>query len=103
MYTLSLHDALPIYGSNPVASPANSAGCPAGQYVAGESIQLSGAVPDSGWQISGWTGTADDTSTASTNSLTMPANAHAAEVNYIKILPAATAPPPTSASPLATP
>jgi uncharacterized repeat protein (TIGR02543 family) len=69
-------------GSNPVASPANSIGCPAGQYVAGASINLSGATPDTGWQISSWTGTNNNTSTASTNTATMPASAHSASVNY---------------------
>jgi hypothetical protein len=69
-------------GSDPVALPANSSGCSAGTYVAGENISLSGAVPDSGWQISGWTGTDLDTSTESTNTVTMPASAHAAGVIY---------------------
>jgi hypothetical protein len=69
-------------GSNPVASPTNSSGCPAGQYLAGASIALSGAAPASGWQISGWTGTTNNASTASTNTVTMPASAHTANVNY---------------------
>jgi len=69
-------------GSDPVASPANSAGCDTGQYVAGEAISLSGAVPASGWEISGWTGTDNDASTAAANSLTMPANAHSVGVTY---------------------
>jgi len=69
-------------GSDPVASPANSTGCSAGEYVAGETVNLSGAVPDKGWQISGWTCTDNDASTASTNSLTMPASNHAASVIY---------------------
>jgi uncharacterized repeat protein (TIGR02543 family) len=72
-------------GSSPTASPANSTGCPAGQYVAGQSISLSGAVPDTGWQIANWAGTADDASTASTNALTMPASAHTAGVTYAQI------------------
>ncbi|NMC13866.1 MAG: hypothetical protein GYA34_13410, partial [Chloroflexi bacterium] len=74
-------------GSNPSASPANSEGCPAGKYVAGASIALSGAAPASGWQISGWTGTNDDSSTASTNTVTMPASAHTASVIYTEIPP----------------
>ena len=69
-------------GSDPVASPANSPGCAAGQYVAGASITLSGAAPASGWQISSWTGTANDASTTVNNTLTMPASAHTASVNY---------------------
>ena len=74
-------------GTDPVASPANSIGCPAGEYVKGESISLSDAVPDTGWQISGWTGTIDDSSTASTNTVTMPANMHAVSVVYTEISP----------------
>ena len=70
-------------GADPVATPTNSSGCAVGQYTAGESINLSEAVPSSGYQIGGWTGTADDSSTANTNSLTMPAAAHTAKVNYI--------------------
>jgi hypothetical protein len=69
-------------GSDPVASLANSAGCPTGEYVEGAVIGLIGAVPDAGWWIDGWTGTDDDSSTASTNALTMPAGAHSVDVNY---------------------
>lgn len=39
-------------------------------------------MPATGWQIGSWTGTANDGSTASTNSLTMPAAVHSAAVNY---------------------
>jgi hypothetical protein len=69
-------------GSNPVASPANSTGCSAGQYVAGANINLSGATPSTGWQIAGWTGTNNNASTASTNTVTMPSGAHTASVTY---------------------
>ena len=79
-YTLSIgHTG---NGSNPTASPTNSTGCSTGEYAAGENISLSGAAPDTGWEISGWTGTDDDASTASTNSLTMPASDHTASVDY---------------------
>ncbi|MBK7452260.1 MAG: InlB B-repeat-containing protein [Anaerolineales bacterium] len=76
-------------GTDPVATPANSTGCAAGQYLTAASISLSGAVPTSGWQISTWTGTNNDTSTANTNTITMPAQAHSASVNYtlIKVTP----------------
>ena len=70
-------------GSNPTASPANSTGCSAGQYLAGATINLSGAVADSGWHIASWTGTTNNSSTASTNAVTMPASAHTAGVNYL--------------------
>ena len=69
-------------GSDPVPTPANSTGCTAGQFVAGESITLA-ATPDSGWAIDSWTGTDG----SSLNTLTMPASAHAASVIYTEIPP----------------
>jgi lysophospholipase L1-like esterase len=75
-------------GSDPVAEPTHSTGCSVGEYLAGEYIELSGAVPEAGWQIDSWTGTADDTSTASSNAVTMPADAHSVAVNYAEIPPA---------------
>jgi uncharacterized repeat protein (TIGR02543 family) len=79
-YSLTLsHTGL---GNNPIASPVNSAGCQTGQYVANTSINLSGATPDTGWQIASWTGTNRDTSTDSTNIVIMPASTHIASVNY---------------------
>ncbi|KPK03064.1 MAG: hypothetical protein AMJ56_20175 [Anaerolineae bacterium SG8_19] len=71
-------------GSDPVASPANSTGCPAGKYRPGESISLSGAVASTGWHIVSWTGTDNDGSTASTNSLTMPNSSRTVAVNYLQ-------------------
>ena len=73
-------------GSDPVASPANSTGCATGSYVAGEIIQLSGAAPETGWQITGWTGTTNDVSMAAANTVTMPAADHAASVTYTESL-----------------
>ena len=75
-------------GSDPVASPGNSAGCSLGEYTAKQEITLSGAVPASGWQISGWDVTLNNDSTANTNSLVMPAGAHTASVIYTEIPPA---------------
>ena len=73
-------------GSTPVASPTKSAECTTnGQFVAGQAISLSGAAPDAGWQIGGWTGTASNASMANTNSLTMPANAQSVAVNYGRV------------------
>ena len=69
-------------GSDPVAAPTNSTGCPAGRYVEGETIALSGAIPDPGWRIGGWIGTSADGSTTDTNSLIMPASAHAVSAIY---------------------
>lgn len=73
-------------GTDPVADLANSTGCPTGEYVAGETINLSGAAPGLGWGIAGWYGTDDDESTADTNTVTMPAGAHAAGANYLRLL-----------------
>jgi hypothetical protein len=72
-------------GSDPVATPVKSAACAAnGQYVAGESIALSGAVPAANYQIGSWTGTSNNSSTAATNTLTMPAAVHSASVVYVQ-------------------
>ena len=89
VYALPLCYALTLshtgQGSDPVATPAKSIACATdGQYVASESIALSGATPDTGWRIGSWTGAADNNSTANTNSLTMPASAHTASVNYVQ-------------------
>ncbi|MEZ4518207.1 MAG: hypothetical protein R3C44_15760 [Chloroflexota bacterium] len=71
------------WGTDPVATPVKSDDCDAdGRYVAGEVIQLSGAVPNNDWVISGWSGTDDDAATAASNQLTMPAASHAAAVHY---------------------
>jgi uncharacterized repeat protein (TIGR02543 family) len=73
-------------GSNATANPAKSTACSTnGQYVSGAAITLSGASPSAGWQIGSWTGTANDSSTASTNSLTMPASTRTVSVNYTQI------------------
>jgi hypothetical protein len=72
-------------GAVPVASPANSPGCSAGEYLPGEMIDLSGADPAPDWAVLGWTGTDDDSSTDSNNRLTMPAFDHTATVNYFRI------------------
>src|SRR5581483_11455165 len=71
-------------GSDPAATPANSSGCAAGQYIAGESIQLT-ASPSSGWSVAGWSGTNNDSSTTASNSVTMPAAARTVSVTYTQI------------------
>src|SRR5581483_800813 len=73
-------------GSDPVATPANSSGCAAGQYIAGESIQLT-ASPSGGWSVAGWSGTNNDASTSAANSVTMPAAARTVSVTYTQIPP----------------
>jgi subtilisin family serine protease len=70
-------------GGDPVASPANSPGCPAGQYKYGESLQLT-AAPARGWRVGGWTHTAADTSHRPVNSLTMPPNDQSVSVSYLE-------------------
>jgi hypothetical protein len=70
------------HGADPVASPGSSGGCDAGQYVEGANINLSGAAPEAGWQIGGWSGTTDDSSVAGTNMVVMPAGAHTVSIIY---------------------
>jgi hypothetical protein len=55
--------------------------------VEGATINLSAAVPQAGWRIVSWTGTNNNNSTAATNTVSMPANAHTAKVNYLQITP----------------
>ncbi len=68
-------------GSVPIATPAASTGCPTGEYVAGALIHLT-AAPDEGWQVVGWIGSDDDSSQATTNFVTMPADVHTVTVQY---------------------
>ena len=68
-------------GSDPLATPANSPTCPAGQYVFGQAINLS-ATPAVGWASKSWLGTANDSSTSTTNSLQMPAHNHTVSIAY---------------------
>ena len=78
-YTLTLtHSGS---GSNPTANPLNSTGCAARHYTAGQAITLS-ASPAAGHHVKNWSGTANDSSTSTTNSLTMPAANHTVSVNY---------------------
>jgi hypothetical protein len=72
-------------GGDPVASPANSASCPIGQYITGESITLT-ASPSSGWGVGSWTGTGNNASTSINNTITMPGSAHQASVAYVDII-----------------
>lgn len=85
-----VNNGLPCYGltrthsgsgSDPIATPSSSSGCPSGQYHAGETISLN-ASPSSGWEVSGWSGTNNDGSTSTSNSLTMPSSPHTVAVSY---------------------
>ncbi len=69
-------------GSDPVASPKNSHGCSNNQYIAGEIITLSNAIPAAKWEIDGWIGTMNDYSVSEINYVRMPASDHSAGVIY---------------------
>ena len=66
----------PTAGGTPTATPANSSGCSAGQYVAGKTITLSPGTK-TGYTFSNWTG-----ATVTSNILTMPASATTVTANY---------------------
>jgi hypothetical protein len=83
-------------GSVPSASSSDFDECANGYYAAGEIISLSGADPDNGWEINSWTGTDDNDSTSSSNTVTMPADEHSAGVIYNEI---DTPPPPPTPTP----
>ncbi len=74
-------------GTNPIAAPTKSVGCNDGEYVAGEVIGLSGAVPQGDYQIGGWRGTINNGRLGSTNTVIMPASDVAtAGVDYVLVL-----------------
>ena len=68
-------------GSDPVASPAQSTGCSANFYRRGTVIQLT-ADPADGWRVANWIGTDNDSSTSTTNFVTMPSGQHTVRVAY---------------------
>ena len=71
-------------GSQPTANPANSTGCSSGQYTAGQSIAVT-AYPASGYSVGSWSGTNNNSSTSTTNTVTMPASSHTVTANYVAI------------------
>ena len=71
-------------GDDPIANIGNSAGCPTGQYVEGQIIHLT-ADPASGWEVDDWSGTNNNSSSSSTNSVTMPGSPHTATVHYSEL------------------
>ncbi|HKV08590.1 MAG TPA: S8 family serine peptidase [Thermoanaerobaculia bacterium] len=73
-------------GTDPVAVPANSAGCPAGQYRYAEEIELT-ASPTPGWRVGSWTGTDNNASYKKTNTTVMPASGHTVSVTYLEGVP----------------
>lgn len=68
-------------GGFPLATPPSSPGCPAGQFLAGEVVQLN-AVPATGWGLASWSGTDNDASTSLSNSVTMTAGGRSVSVTY---------------------
>lgn len=72
-------------GADIVASPTKSAGCTnAGEYHFEEVVTLT-AAPDSGWAVTGWSGTDNNGSTAVTNQVTMPDASHKVTVTYTQL------------------
>ncbi len=59
-------------GAYPTATPSNSSGCNYDHFTAGEQITLI-AAPSSGWRVTGWSGTDNDSNATTTNVATMPA------------------------------
>jgi hypothetical protein len=68
-------------GADPVASPANASGCSTGQYHAGELVTLTAGAAG-GWHVASWDGTNNNSSTSTTNQVSMPAGASTVRVNY---------------------
>ncbi|MEZ4734723.1 MAG: C13 family peptidase [Caldilineaceae bacterium] len=68
-------------GEEPRATPPNSAGCAFGQYIGGETVMLE-ATPGTGFVVAGWRGANHDSSTAISNTLTMPTTPYSAGVIY---------------------
>lgn len=60
-------------GNPPTASPANSSGCISGQYIPRAIINLT-AHPDANQTVISWRGTNNNSSSAVTNTATMPAD-----------------------------
>jgi parallel beta-helix repeat protein len=73
-------------GTTPTASPTKSAECLiAGNYVQDAHIQLT-AEPAAHYLVASWSGTDSDVSTATTNTVTMPASAHTVGVIYTPVV-----------------
>lgn len=68
-------------GSNPIPTLSQSTGCSVNSYHNQEIVQLR-ADPADGWHVAGWSGTDNDSSTALTNTVAMPDNAHTVTVHY---------------------
>ncbi len=84
-YVLTINSG--VHGTTPTATPLKSIPCTTnGQYLAGEVIALSGAVPESSdYAITGWTGTDNNASTSGSNTVTMPAGPRTSGVTYTAV------------------
>jgi alpha-tubulin suppressor-like RCC1 family protein len=71
-------------GSDPTANPQRSLTCPTGYYTGGVSVMLT-ASPAAGWRVAGWSGTTNNASNATTNSLTMPLRDAEVSVTYVRV------------------
>ncbi len=69
-------------GTTPMPNPMNSPDCPEGEFHPGESVELT-AIPDSGWTVGSWSGTADDLNIHLATMITMPGAAHLVVVEYV--------------------
>ncbi|MDH5508100.1 MAG: hypothetical protein OEZ02_12835, partial [Anaerolineae bacterium] len=78
-YQLTLTNTGP--GAILEAAPDKSVGCELGYYLSYEPISLT-ASPGDGARVQGWSGTDNDVSHLTTNTLTMPPNAYAVSVTY---------------------
>jgi hypothetical protein len=70
-------------GLNPVANPTASTGCASGKFHFGANITLT-ASPSTNWIVGNWSGTNNNASKSTTNTLTMPKSDHVAGVNYVE-------------------
>ncbi len=68
-------------GTDPNPSSLQSSGCSANFYRSEAIVQVT-ADPDNGWHVAGWSGTDNDSSTSTTNTVTMPAEEHTVSVIY---------------------
>ena len=82
-YPLSLARHPSSGGGLPSASPPNSSGCVTGHYLAGAPITVTGS-PNADWSVGSWSGTDNNASPSTTNSVTMPVGSHTVTVNYIQ-------------------
>jgi hypothetical protein len=69
-------------GSDPAPYTTRSIGCAAAGYVVGERVTMT-ANPAFGWRVAGWSGTEDDASTSSTNTVKVQFSEASVGVRYL--------------------